>query len=414
MWGGAGKDFPMKQGDKYMKLVMLVLALMVASYVLYSMLGGLASRVPTVQAVLFSANEGVTAQGVVVREEKVIPADFGLNMPTKREGERVAIGEEVAVSLKSDQARQTQQQLKQKEQELKHLQHALSYQTQLADSNAVTQQLGLELAAFSSSIAGEELNLARQTGENIKALVLRQSLGGETRENLENQVTEEEKELAALRQQATAGTTPVKVSQAGYYSQVTDGYETVLKPQILETCTVQQFQSAVDGGGKEPGGNTAGKLITSSAWYCAAQVEPEHLEGIRKGDKIKVFLNIEGGMELEMEAFRVDKQEGFLVLTSNQYLSHVSALRNLEANVIFHSYEGLRVPKEAICYDEQSGQAGVYVLINRKAQWKPVELMYDVTDAYIAVLDQSETGNLWPGDMILTETKGLYDGKVVG
>lgn len=414
MWGGAGKDFPMKQGDKYMKLVMLVLALMVTSYVLYSMLGGLGSQVPTVQAVLFSANEGVTAQGVVVREEEVIPADFGLNMPTKREGERVSVGEEVAVSLKSDQARQTQQKLEEKEQELKHLQQALSYQTQLADSSAVTQQLGLELGAFSSSVAGDKLTLAQETGENIKALVLRQSLGGETRADLENQVAEAEKELAALRQQATAGTTPVKTAQAGYYSQVTDGYESVLTPQFLETCTAQEFQAAIDGGGREPGGNIAGKLITSSSWYCGAQVEPEHLEGIQKGDTLKVHLDIEGGMELEMKAVRVDKQEGFLVLTSNQYLSHVSALRNLEANVIFHSYEGLRVPKEAICYDEESGQAGVYVLINRKAQWKPVELLYDVTDAYIAVLDQSETGNLWPGDMILTETKGLYHGKVVG
>ena len=70
--------------------------------------------------------------------------------------------------------------------------------------------------------------------------------------------------------------------------------------------------------------------------------------------------------------------------------------------------------REAICFNEEKQETGVYVLVNQEAVWKAVTLLYEVGDAYIAELDQSSTWNLWPEDLILTRTEGLYDGKVVG
>ena len=60
-------------------------------------------------------------------------------------------------------------------------------------------------------------------------------------------------------------------------------------------------------------------------------------------------------------------------------------------DVIFHSYSGLRVPREAVCYSEETGSAGVYVLEGAKAVWKDIQLLYDNGDTYIAALDQSST-----------------------
>ena len=42
----------MKQGKQFMKAIMLVLALMVASYILYNVVRSASSGVPTAQAVL--------------------------------------------------------------------------------------------------------------------------------------------------------------------------------------------------------------------------------------------------------------------------------------------------------------------------------------------------------------------------
>ena len=102
-----------------------------------------------------------------------------------------------------------------------------------------------------------------------------------------------------------------------------------------------------------------------------------------------------------------------MVLSSQDHLASVSALRRLNADVIFHSYSGLRVPREAVCYSEETGSAGVYVLEGAKAVWKDIQLLYDNGDTYIAALDQSSTSNLWPEDLILLDTQELFDGKLV-
>ena len=41
------------------------------------------------------------------------------------------------------------------------------------------------------------------------------------------------------------------------------------------------------------------------------------------------------------------------------------------------------------------------------------KIIYDNGEMYIAALDQSSTGNLWPGDLILLDTQELFDGKLV-
>ena len=78
----------MKQGKQFMKAIMLVLALMVASYILYNVVRSASSGVPTAQAVLYAASDGVSVEGFVVRQETVIPAAYDLVLPTKGEGER--------------------------------------------------------------------------------------------------------------------------------------------------------------------------------------------------------------------------------------------------------------------------------------------------------------------------------------
>ena len=99
----------MKQGKQFMRAIMLVLALMVTSYIIYNVIRTASSGVATAQAVLYAASDGVSVEGFVVRQETVIPAAYDLVLPTKGEGEKVAFGEEVAVSLRSDAARARQE-----------------------------------------------------------------------------------------------------------------------------------------------------------------------------------------------------------------------------------------------------------------------------------------------------------------
>ena len=205
----------MKQGDKYMKVIMLVLAIMVTSYVLYSLLHDPSSGVQTVQAVLYSANEGVSAQGVIVRCEEPISSDFSLNVTVKAEGQRVAAGEEVAVSFMDQGAWSLYEEMEDMEDRLEQLRQALSYQTQLADNAAVSKKLTEELTQYAALVAQGNLDAAQERSQSIQALVLRQNAGDDAQGKLTAQIHALEREVAALRDRS-AGFFSVTAARPGW------------------------------------------------------------------------------------------------------------------------------------------------------------------------------------------------------
>ena len=400
----------MKQGKQFMKAIMLVLALMVASYILYNVVRSASSGVPTAQAVLYAASDGVSVEGFVVRQETVIPAAYDLVLPTKGEGEKVACGEEVAVTLRSAAAQERQEEINQTEKELEQLRLALAYQSQLTDNEDVAQRI----ASLAGQVAQRRLDAARTAGQELRSLILRQSVGASDTGAMQDQISQLQQQLDSLEASAASDTKSIAAQSAGYYSAVADGYETRLTPQILESMSVSDFQGLWEEAVDVPAQN-AGRLIASAQWYYACAVESRYLEDLEVGDSLQVSLGGEVDLELSMTVTRVNREEemGLLVLSSQDHLASVSALRRLNADVIFHSYSGLRVPREAVCYSEETGSAGVYVLEGAKAVWKDIQLLYDNGDTYIAALDQSSTSNLWPEDLILLDTQELFDGKLV-
>ena len=406
----------MKQGNKFLRVITVVLAVMVVSYILYNAIESASSGVATAQAVYYTASTGVYTEGFVIRQESAIPADYDLVLPTKAEGEKVAAGEEVALSFRTTAALERQQEIQTLENSVQQLETALGYQTSLTDGDAVAQRMIETAAEFSAQTARGNLAAAAQTGSTLKSLVLRQGAGAEDDSALRGQISQLEAQLSQLEAGAAGDTAVVTASRAGYYSAACDGYETLLSPEYLETVTPDAFQSLWEQDPPQAPARTAGRLIDSPRWYYATLVDKAYMEDIQRGQTLTVVLGGEVNRELEMTVTRADRsgtEYGLLVLSSDWQLFEVSGLRVLQADVIFQSYSGLRVPKEAVCYSEDSGSAGVYVLVSGKAVWKNVELLYDNGENYIAALDQSSTDNLWPEDLILLDTNDLYDGKVV-
>ena len=100
------------------------------------------------------------------------------------------------------------------------------------------------------------------------------------------------------------------------------------------------------------------------------------------------------------------------MLSCDRLLQDVTALRRQTADIVFSSYSGLHVPAQALYYSD--GSAGVYVLEGVRANWKPVNILYEYNNGYIVELDKSSTGNLWPEDQIILTSEDIYDGKVMG
>ena len=123
-----------------------------------------------------------------------------------------------------------------------------------------------------------------------------------------------------------------------------------------------------------------------------------------------------------------------VVLRSDEYLSLTTLLRHQTAQLIVRTYEGIRVPKNAVRVVEEAGEGedgtqevsrrtAVYCRVGRLARQKPVTVLYEGEDYYLVEPDQETLSRyvesaqnirtLRAGDEGVITAGELYDGKVL-
>lgn len=397
-----------------MHAIMTVIVLVVASYMIYNIARGAMGGLATAEAIIVTASDGDSVTGYVVRQEQVITSPYALVTTTRQEGEKVSAGAQVAISHQNQAAVERQEEQEKLEERLEQLELAKSYQTQLSDESALNERIIQQLGDFAAA-SGEDLQDAAQSGAELKTLILRQSLGSGDTEMLEIQIAQLRSQISALKSQELEEEGIITAGATGWYSCITDGYENLLTPETILEMTPEEYAHLEKSMIVSPSG-TAGRLITDSTWYFATLVDEELVKDYGVGDKLTVDLGagISDPVKMTIRSMNRDREgQVLMVLSCRDNISQVTTLRRQTVRLIWGMYSGLQVPKEAICYSEDTGSAGVYVLDGAKAVWKDVELLYDTGDHYVVAMDVSSTKNLWPEDQILLDTEDLYNGKVL-
>lgn len=403
----------MKQGRHYTNLILWILLAAIVVYFGYSVISSLYEPLTTVTAVEYEAGAGYYTTGFVVRDEAVVHSGYGITVLSAAEGEHVSSGASIATGYLTDGAQQRQSRIAELRSQLEQLSFAYQYSANAADQAALDGEIKTSLAAMSRYIGRRDMNSAADLSPELKGLVLRRSSDDTDPDALQLQIDALQQELDSLLSQAENDTKAVRVSAAGYFSGVVDGYETVLTPDKLDTLSVPDYQSLQPAAVAD---GAIGKLIHGDTWYYVTAVPADEARDVKAGDSVQVTFARDFYEKIDMRVERVGASEAglrMLVLSCSRYMQNVTLLREQSADVIFASYPGLRVPKDAVRVDE-NGQPGVYVLESAVARWKPITILHDNGESYVVELDKTKTTNLWPGDEVIVNAKNLYDGKVVG
>ena len=218
--------------------------------------------------------------------------------------------------------------------------------------------------------------------------------------------------------QVSVSNAPVTQSvaqRAGFFSGTTDGYERILTVQTVSNISVSDYDEITRMKPEAPSG-TLGRLITSPQWYYVCEVSRADLAGCKVGDWLSVEFAFDVYEPLRMRVERISdpvEERQILVLSCEDHMEEAARLRTQQADIILHTYQGVRVPKQAIYFDNDTGTAGVYVLVGAMARWKSVEIIYEAQDYYLVRQDNSNTSNLWAGDEIILTKQEITDGKVM-
>lgn len=425
----------MKNKTLGMKILLAVVTLGVLGYFAIQAVRYFGDPLTTTLAYPYEVQMTTALSGYVVREETVLPDDTsGLLQLQRAEGERVSAGGVIAVAYADQATLDRQQEIQSLETQIEQLQYAADAALGAEVSLRLDTQILQDIIDYRTALAADRLDQAEDCGQSLRSLVLKRDYTYSDTTDFSAQVAELQSQLNQLRSQTGASTRRITAPQAGLYSAVVDGYETVLTPQALETLTPSQFSEL------EPDtsvSSTVGKLILGNTWYYAAVMDQEEAQLLQESGSLQLRFAKGIGQDLDVSLTRVSEPEDgqvVAVFRGNTYLSELTLLRRQSAEVIRETESGIRVPIEAVRLVEETvtgedgtettvSRTGVYCIVGLEARFKPVDVVYQNEEFALVrsslegadgMTTAQEEIRLREGDEVIVTARDLYDGKIIG
>ena len=419
----------MKQGKSFTTFVIIALAVVLAVYLGFYALRAFQDPYGTTLVYLYTVNDSVEADGLIVRREQVLPAQSGIVEITRAEGERVGVGQEVALVYQNSQAQSNQEQLDALELEIDLLEYAISQSGGVDSAARLDEDILQALVDLRAACAlGDYADLEEQVLD-IKSDVLKRGYtygDGLTSADLSAQLQDLRNQRSALQQQSAFTTGRVTAPQSGTFSNLVDGYESLLTPESVFQLTPSSPAELI---ANPPAADSAlGKLITSSRWYFAASLPGEAADRLSQGGVATLRFTGEFSRDVAVTVEQIGPAEGgqtLVVFSSDRYLSQITLLRHQTAELIFESWSGLRIPTAALRLlqeeqtDEETGQVtqttrlGVYALVAGRVTFKEVEVLTEGEDYYVVRPVGTGRDALRAGEEIITRGLDLQDGQLL-
>lgn len=416
----------MKTGSLATKLMLAAILLTVLIYFGVNAASYFLDPFTTTLVYDYTSENAVTVSGYVVRQEEVLTGGGGdLVYFSRGEGEKVSRGGTVALVYQSAQALQDANTLRSLEEQLEQLTYARSLASGASTSARLDEEVVSSLIAFRGAMASGSLSDAGEPGSNLRSAILKRSFAYSGTETLDAAIASLQEQIAALTASAGAGTTAITAPAAGLFSSLVDGYESVLLPENLEDMTPADYRAIAP----QAVSNACGKMIYGSEWSFVTLMRTADMGKMAVGDTVSLRFQNGLNRDLPMTVSAISGEEGgqkVVVLSSENYLGLTTLLRHQNAQIIFNSYTGLRVPRSAVriltetVTDEDGTEltektTGVYCLWGAAARFKPVQVIWQES-SYILVAPAdgaSATRTLRAGDEVITAAEDLYDGKVI-
>ena len=402
----------MKKTSPLMRILPFAVLAAVLVYFAVQLYNYLSDPVTTTLVTEGQAEDTIALNGWLVRDEEVLPAQSGTLSRVQQEGQRVGVGQVLAMVYANDSALQTVSQVETLELQLQQLQFALtSYLDPDAALKLDTSITG-NILTLRQSLTGGDYTAAESDIAQLKAAVLKRDHPYTSQEEIQTEIKSVEGQISSLKA-SLSGAAAVTAKAAGTYSAVCDGYETVLTTTFLETVTPGALARLQPAGEQ----SSMGKLIYGDSWYYVVTLTEEQAAYLKGQGSVTLRFAKGFDQNIRMQVEAVSEPENgqaAVTLSCRRYLAQTTLLRHQAADVILRTYEGLRVPSNALRVSEE-GVTGVYCLDGVTASFRPVAVLYQGQGyALVRPADgTSDTRTLRVGDEVIATAGQLHDGKVI-
>ena len=420
----------MKQGRSLITLVMVVFALALCVYFGFYVFDTFNDPYSTTQTYQYTFYDSTQANGLFIRTEQVLPEQEGIVELQCAEGEKVAVNQTVALVYRDAQARRDRAELEALEEEIAVLESVMTSGAGVESAARLDEDILQAVVSLRASAARQDFSDLDEQVRDIKSHVLQRGFTygeGVTAADLKQRLQQLRADYSSQSSQLAGTYNRVRAKKSGTFSALVDGLETALTPESAMALTPSALRDYLNA----PTGHVeaVGKLITNNRWYFAANLPAEVAEQLKTGGTALLRFTGEFRQDVDMRVDYISQNEGgqaCVVFSTDRYLGQTTLLRSQSAELIFNSYSGLRIPKQALHMEkytvtsEETGEEttsqylGVYALVGGKAEFKQVTVVAESEDFYVVSSANSAAADaLRAGDEVIVRATGLYDGKIM-
>lgn len=392
--------------DTLGKAVAAVLVVLLSLYIAIPVVRQVTGRYETEPVTYITVTESGNTSGVIVRAEKLLSTDMPYVSLLAENGEEVAANSAVAVAVQNQSSLDVAHRAGEVETEINYLRSLLSRLSTASDN--AEQETALRSAVYRLS----EASMQEDAGElDSAAATLSTLLRGSAAENSEEELGALVKEMEELRG-SLSERDYLYAPAAGIFSAETDGFEG-LTPAVLDGITPEGVEN-LRTQGSDVADDVIGKIVTNHAWYYAAVMAEKDSDRLRVGDVTSLDFGYRSSRTVRASVRSISPTDRAgkvaVVFRCSSSLAETLSLRLAEAEVVFRSYSGLRVPKKAVHVED--GKTVVYTVSAGQMERKLVDILYTGEDFYL-VEAGSEGSSLRAGNELIICGKDLKDGNVV-
>lgn len=407
------------------RIVFLLVATVLVLYMGRHIYMAYSGHIQTTAAVRVTANDSFTGTGWFFRNEVVVTAGAaGQIKHSVYSGERVQQDAALATIYATEDALSLSRQMDSVNRKITLYDAVMQTAGDGSDAAKLDQQITLGLQQMAEQIKSGSGSALGSSASSLRTLSLKRESGNLNPNELASERDALSMAQSELNSQLSGKATELTAPGSGYFSEVVDGYETILQPDLLDSITIAQFHELTEQQPVESNRQALGKIIQGFSWYLVVEAPEADALRLRKGDALRASFT-QASLEAPVVVASVVRERGsetaLVILEGNDFNSEMVSMRQQPVEVILGSYTGLRVPKEAVrvrTLTDSEGNTtevtGVFILSGSVQKFKNItnRVLYEADNFYV-VRQTIDSDALVVQDQIIINGKNLQNNMVV-
>lgn len=403
---------------KLLRNSVLLLLLIVLISIVYNFNN---KQMATETALMSNAVSSNDFKGVFIRDEKVITfSGDGVLSYNVADGGKVGSNTIIAKAYPDDVQIGRNREINRLEKKLAILKKIQNPGTrESAQPASLSENIG---ESYRSLIYSRDMHHYDELRDEMENLVVYMSTYQIITKNVtgfKQQIADINAELAELKAESIQPTELVTSKESAYFVSYCDGYESELTPDRLDEITIADINSITD---RRSNDNTVvGKMINGYSWYLAGVVDNSRKE-YAVGNYVQVkFDSSDENFDAVITAVRDEgnPEQSIIIIECSQFNYDLVQHRAENAKLIKGEYSGLKVPRDAIRFDDieenvydENGEIkgstvtnykGVRILKGEQIVFKKIDVKYEGSDYVLSKVHDDDSSYLALYDDIITE-----------